>query len=188
MSPQRFRPYPAYKDSGVEWLREIPAHWEAKPLKRLASLRAGAAITAESIDGTGELPVFGGNGLRGFTSSYTHEECFPFIGRQGALCGCVNFASGRFWASEHAVVAKPEGASRRRGPGALSQAFGVRDRAAGRPRCAAERGQGFGMSIQAGLFPAGARTERGVAAAARGEPVRGGAAAFGTSSSSGDHY
>ena len=30
MSPQRFKPYPAYKDSGVEWLGEIPAHWEVK--------------------------------------------------------------------------------------------------------------------------------------------------------------
>lgn len=25
--PRRFRPYPEYKDSGVEWLGEIPAHW-----------------------------------------------------------------------------------------------------------------------------------------------------------------
>ncbi len=32
----RFKPYPAYKDSGVEWLGEIPGHWEAKRLKRLS--------------------------------------------------------------------------------------------------------------------------------------------------------
>lgn len=32
--PRRFRPYPEYKDSGVEWLHEIPAHWEVKPLSR----------------------------------------------------------------------------------------------------------------------------------------------------------
>jgi type I restriction enzyme S subunit len=29
----RFKPYPAYKDSGVEWLGKIPAHWEVRPLK-----------------------------------------------------------------------------------------------------------------------------------------------------------
>ena len=29
---RRFRPYPAYKDSGVDWLGQIPAHWEAKRL------------------------------------------------------------------------------------------------------------------------------------------------------------
>ena len=32
-----FKPYPAYKDSGVEWLGEIPAHWEVKRLKFVAA-------------------------------------------------------------------------------------------------------------------------------------------------------
>lgn len=95
------------KDSGVDWLGEIPAHWEVMPLKRITSLKAGEAITSERITPEGEYPVYGGNGIRGYTSSYTHEGSFPIIGRQGALCGCVNFASGRFWASEHAVVAMP---------------------------------------------------------------------------------
>ena len=31
----KWKPYPAYKDSGVEWLGEIPAHWEVKRLKFL---------------------------------------------------------------------------------------------------------------------------------------------------------
>ena len=34
--PRRFKPYPEYKDSGVEWLGEIPAHWEAVPIRSLA--------------------------------------------------------------------------------------------------------------------------------------------------------
>ena len=104
---QRFQPYPTYKDSSVEWLGQIPAHWTTKALKWLARLRAGTAITSESIEEVGDYPVFGGNGIRGFTSSYTHEGKYPLIGRQGALCGCVNFAAGKFWASEHAVVARP---------------------------------------------------------------------------------
>ena len=37
--PQRLRPYPDYKDSGVEWLGEIPSHWEAKRLKTMASVQ-----------------------------------------------------------------------------------------------------------------------------------------------------
>jgi type I restriction enzyme S subunit len=95
------------KDSGVEWLGEIPAHWEVKRLKRLVAMGAGSAITSESIEPSGNYPVFGGNGIRGFTDSFTHDGEFPLIGRQGALCGCVNLASGKFWASEHAVVARP---------------------------------------------------------------------------------
>ena len=31
--PRRFRPYPEYRDSGVEWLGEIPAQWEASRLR-----------------------------------------------------------------------------------------------------------------------------------------------------------
>lgn len=95
------------KNSGEGWIGEIPTHWQVKQLKRLAKLEAGSAITSERIEEAGEYPVFGGNGIRGFTSSYTHEGSFPIIGRQGALCGCVNSANGRFWASEHAVVAAP---------------------------------------------------------------------------------
>ncbi|RME96007.1 MAG: restriction endonuclease subunit S, partial [Alphaproteobacteria bacterium] len=38
---RRFRRYPAYKDSGVEWLGEIPAHWEVKRLKEAARLHTG---------------------------------------------------------------------------------------------------------------------------------------------------
>jgi len=33
---RRFKPYPAYKDSGVEWLGEIPAHWDVKRVKHIA--------------------------------------------------------------------------------------------------------------------------------------------------------
>ena len=33
-----YRPYPKYKDSGVEWLGEIPAHWEIQRLKRISDI------------------------------------------------------------------------------------------------------------------------------------------------------
>jgi type I restriction enzyme, S subunit len=41
MSARRLKPYPAYKDSGVEWLGEIPAGWGAKPLKHLTAFSTG---------------------------------------------------------------------------------------------------------------------------------------------------
>ena len=37
-APRHFKSYPAYKDSGVEWLGEIPAHWEVKRLKYISTL------------------------------------------------------------------------------------------------------------------------------------------------------
>lgn len=45
--PRRFKPYPAYKDSGVEWLGEMPAHWEVKRLKNCV-LRLESGGTPES--------------------------------------------------------------------------------------------------------------------------------------------
>ncbi len=81
-----------------------PAHWTSQKLKYVASLRSGEGITSDDISDAGEYPVYGGNGVRGYTSSYTHDGTYPLIGRQGALCGNINYASGKFWASEHAVV------------------------------------------------------------------------------------
>lgn len=102
-----FPRYPAYKDSGVEWLGQVPRHWEVCALRRIVSMQSGESITGETIDETGDFPVFGGNGLRGYTTAFTHDGNYVLIGRQGALCGNVNYASGKFWASEHAVVVTP---------------------------------------------------------------------------------
>lgn len=40
---RRFKPYPAYKDSGIEWLGEIPAHWDAKRLRFALALNPVAS-------------------------------------------------------------------------------------------------------------------------------------------------
>ena len=99
------QPYLAYKDSGVEWLGKVPEPWEVRRLKTISHMQSGEAITAMSINPNGDYRVFGGNGLRGYTSDYTHDGEFVLIGRQGALCGNIHLTRGRFWASEHAVVA-----------------------------------------------------------------------------------
>ena len=103
----RFPEYPKYKDSGVDWLGAVPAHWDVVALKRIVSLKSGDSITADHIEETGQYPVIGGNGLRGYATSFTHDGHFAIIGRQGALCGNINYGDGKFWASEHAVVASP---------------------------------------------------------------------------------
>ena len=95
------------KPSGVEWLGEVPEHWSVQRLKTVCQMKSGEGITAMSIESEGEYPVYGGNGLRGYTSDFTHDGEHVLIGRQGALCGNVHVVEGRFWASEHAVVATP---------------------------------------------------------------------------------
>ncbi len=50
MSARRFKPYPAYKDSGVEWLGEIPGHWEVKRVKFVAQVGNGSTPSRENSE------------------------------------------------------------------------------------------------------------------------------------------
>lgn len=92
-----------------DWIARTPARWARKKVKHIAMLRSGESITIDSIFDEGMYPVYGGNGFRGFASAYTHDGEFVLIGRQGALCGNINYARGRFWASEHAIVVHRRG-------------------------------------------------------------------------------
>ena len=94
----------AFRNSGLEWAGKIPSHWAVRRIKDIAALNSGDAIASEDIAPAGDYPVYGGNGLRGYTTSFTHSGYYALIGRQGALCGNINYANGKFWATEHAVV------------------------------------------------------------------------------------
>jgi len=97
------------RSTSIDWLKgaELPGNWVETKVKYLApGMRAGETITAEDIEETGSFPVYGGNGLRGYTEAHTHSGTRLLIGRQGALCGNVHLVSGDFWASEHAIVAQ----------------------------------------------------------------------------------
>ncbi|MBR3019365.1 MAG: restriction endonuclease subunit S [Clostridia bacterium] len=67
-------------------------------------LSSGKGIPASQVHDVGAYPVYGGNGLRGYTdhSNFT-GEC-AIIGRQGAFCGNVRYFSGEAYMTEHAVV------------------------------------------------------------------------------------
>jgi type I restriction enzyme S subunit len=85
--------------------------WEVKRLGEVAGLKAGDFIPASEIHrkyADGLNPCYGGNGLRGFTKSFTHIGEYPLIGRQGAYSGNVQFARGKFHATEHAIVVTPK--------------------------------------------------------------------------------
>ena len=67
-------------------------------------LSSGKGISAKLIDDVGKFPVYGGNGLRGYTAqSNFFGEC-AIIGRQGAFCGNVRYFSGEAYMTEHAIV------------------------------------------------------------------------------------
>ena len=51
---RRFRPYPEYKESGVDWLREVPTHWEMKRLKTVAAVQLS---NVDKHSEEGQVPV-----------------------------------------------------------------------------------------------------------------------------------
>ena len=84
--------------------------WDVVTLSKACDMKAGKFVAASDIAATpmqNYFPCYGGNGLRGYTKSSTHEGKYSLIGRQGEWCGNVRLVSGRFHATEHAVVATP---------------------------------------------------------------------------------
>ena len=69
-----------------------------------AGITTPANIIHDYMKGQYEIPCYGGNGIRGYVEEKSYKGCYPIIGRQGALCGNVQYASGEFHATEHAVL------------------------------------------------------------------------------------
>jgi len=66
----RYKPYPEYKPSGIEWLGDVPAHWGVQKLKFHATIEP-SNVDKKSKDG--EVPVY----LCNYTDVYYHEEISP---------------------------------------------------------------------------------------------------------------
>ena len=94
------------KPSGIEWLGEVPEHWEVQPLRRILRVKSGDMIHASEETEIG-YSIYGGNGPRGFTRKSNSIGPMLLIGRVGAKCGCVHLVEGKFWASEHALRVIP---------------------------------------------------------------------------------
>ena len=85
--------------------KEFEGEWKENYVNEICNeFKSGKAIKADLILDVGTYPVFGGNGLRGYTSTYNHDGLFVLIGRQGALCGNVRSVIGKTYITEHAIA------------------------------------------------------------------------------------
>ena len=85
---------------------EIPENWCWCKIGTVFTLQAGKNIQAAEIHENpfpDLYPCYGGNGIRGYVACSNRTGDYPIIGRQGALCGNINRATGEFYATEHAV-------------------------------------------------------------------------------------
>lgn len=135
--------------SGIDWINVIPEGWKVCRIKDMVNLQSGSNLTTMDIADNGQYPVYGGNGLRGYYHRYSNDGDYILIGRQGALCGNINYASGKFWATEHAVVCYPKRDFARIWLGALLRAMnlGQYSLSAAQPGLAVERIKNLKMPL-----------------------------------------
>ena len=109
------KPYPQMKDSGVEWLGDVPAHWRVMPLKWCSRCHSGDGISTEAVSAAKtfqrNIPVIGGNGIMGFGENTNCYDAVLAIGRVGALCGNVHAVQPPAWITDNALVLSVDSAT-----------------------------------------------------------------------------
>lgn len=112
---------PPSKPSGLDWLGDIPKHWEVKKLSwlfRYAKGPSAAMLTKEYVaDNVGDYPVFSGQteneGLMGMIDSHEFNFASPviFVTTVGARAMSTRIVSGRFSLSQNCAIIIPRSKS-----------------------------------------------------------------------------
>src|SRR5690606_31743745 len=82
------------QDSGIEWIGEIPAHWEVKRLKHLMRINNGLDYKHVQVDEG--YPVIGSGGQFAYASRYLYDGEVLFLGRKGTIDKPLYY-KGKFW-------------------------------------------------------------------------------------------
>ena len=95
------RRYPEYKESGVDWIGEIPRHWEAKAVWMLFRLGRGRVISNEEMGANpGQYPVYSSQteneGIMGYIDTYDFDGDYITWTTDGAKAGTVFYRTGQF--------------------------------------------------------------------------------------------
>lgn len=80
--------------------------WREVKLGEVADFKNGKARPAEK-DGAG-IPIYGGNGILGYTDAFNYDLETIIIGRVGAYCGSVYYENRPIWISDNALYTVPK--------------------------------------------------------------------------------
>lgn len=95
------------KESGLQWIGEIPEAWQIQTLKRLIKVSSGMEVMDEVQNGDSAVPVYGsGSGAFKYTSHNFSDSPAIIFGRKGTL-GQPYIVEPPFWAVDTAYVATP---------------------------------------------------------------------------------
>ena len=93
----KYKRYERYKDSGVEWIGEIPEHWGVIKLKYVTKLAYGDSLPTENREEEGEVDVFGSNGKVGTHNVANTLSPVIIVGRKGSY-GKVTYSDKKCFA------------------------------------------------------------------------------------------
>ena len=90
------KPYTKYKPSGVEWLGDVPEHWEVTSLKFICRFAYGDSLASEDRE-DGDYLVFGSNGPVGTHKLPNTTKPVIVVGRKGSY-GKINYSDNQIFA------------------------------------------------------------------------------------------
>ncbi|HCU25013.1 MAG TPA: restriction endonuclease subunit S [Deltaproteobacteria bacterium] len=103
------------KPSGIEWIGDVPEHWEVGPVKRFCTFYDGRRIplsAEERCKRRGEIPYYGASGIIDWIDEFIFEEDLVLVSEDGA--NLINratpiafVATGKYWVNNHAHILKP---------------------------------------------------------------------------------
>ena len=108
-------PNPQMKDSGVEWLNEIPVHWTAKTVRYIfhnCDSRRIPLSSEERADLEKVYPYYGASGVIDMVDDYLFDESLILVAEDGAnllsrSSPLAFLATGKYWVNNHAHILKP---------------------------------------------------------------------------------
>ena len=104
--------YEKHKESGIEWVGKIPAHWRISTVKRKLEFLNNKRVPIEAglrFDRQGEFPYYGASGIIDYVDDYIFDGTHILIGEDGAnilsrSSRLVFIAQGKFWVNNHAHI------------------------------------------------------------------------------------
>ena len=97
--------YPGHEHTTV--IDGVPAGWERKNLRTVAEIKGGKQYQGKGFNSSGNVPVFGGNGIQGYSQKRTHNGFVIIFGRVSANCGSIHWSYDGAWVNNNASSIVP---------------------------------------------------------------------------------
>ncbi|BBV90095.1 MAG: restriction endonuclease subunit S [Enterobacter sp.] len=78
--------------------------WLRCNIGHIFNVKSGDGLTAKEMNDSGDIPVYGGNGITGYHDKYNTEEPTIVIGRVGYYCGSVHLTPEKTWITDNALL------------------------------------------------------------------------------------